>query len=133
MYYSDHQIKLIDFVVSVYVNYLREDIRKNLRVYTNYNKEIILKYIHYLISHGASIKNLDKLISIEKLKQLYSAIYQGLFDKSRNKLKTLSDYKGHHRKTKKHLYEHFGLGLVKKIMDKSKVNKYTAMKINSYL
>ena len=83
-----------------------------------------------MISHGASIENLDKLITIEKLKQLYSTIYQGLFDRSRNKLKTRDNYIGHHLKTKKNL-RHFGV--VKKIMDKGKVNKYTAMKIKSYL
>lgn len=133
MYYSDHSVKLIDFVVSVYLNYMREDIRKNIRVYTKYNKEIILKYIDYLIRHGASIKNLDKIIPHEKLKRLYSTIYQIVFDKSRNKLKTLANYKSRHRKTKKQVRSYLGLSVVSKVLSKGKMDNYTAMKIKSYL
>jgi hypothetical protein len=133
MYYSDHSVKLIDFVVSVYLNYMRKDIRKDRKIYAIYNKEIILKYIDYLIKHGASIKNLDKIIPHEKLKQLYSTIYKMVFDKSRNKLKTLANYKSRHRKTKKQVRSNLGLSVVSKVLSKGKIDNYTAMKIKSYL
>lgn len=132
---DENKTTLLDVTVSIYKEFMSEDIPRHIRIFTDYNKKVLEQFIHYLVAHGADIKHISAIVEFKKIKNthLHHAIFQGFVNKSSRRPRSLNSYKKHYRSIKSKIRKNLDTNILTRVFVKKRVPRYTRKSIENFL
>lgn len=112
LYYNDHKIKLIEFVVEVYKLYFILPVPGHLKTYEVHNRKMLKQFIYYLVSNGSNLMNLKLPENV--LYELRPILIKGLLEWRKKENKSIQ----HHslkRKIKRNINRITGKNVSRKV------------------